>query len=139
MSLRLPANHFPVLGRVDGKPATSSAVMVLGGYRYVALVATDPAHQRRGFADAAMRRSLRVREAFRVRPPPGNQRRQRDIRRPPRLTPRMRRGGNAAERHARPAGERLRIVNESAKMATSRNRLTLLDLPRLSGHQANSE
>jgi GNAT superfamily N-acetyltransferase len=53
-------NHFPVLGLVDGTPATSSAVMMLGGYRYVALVATDPAHQRRGFADAAMRRALEL-------------------------------------------------------------------------------
>jgi GNAT superfamily N-acetyltransferase len=52
------ADHFPVLGLVDGTPATSSVVMMLGGYRYVALVATDPAHQRRGFADAAMRRAL---------------------------------------------------------------------------------
>jgi predicted acetyltransferase len=30
------------------------------GYRYVAMVATDPAHQRRGYAEAAMRRALAV-------------------------------------------------------------------------------
>ena len=29
-----------------------------GGYRYVALVATDPAHQRRGYGEAAMRHAL---------------------------------------------------------------------------------
>lgn len=50
--------HFPVLGRADGKPASSAAVMWVDGHRYVALVATDPAQQRRGFAEAAMRRAL---------------------------------------------------------------------------------
>ena len=52
------APHFPVLGLADGKPAATSAVLMVDGYRYVALVATDPNHQRRGFADAAMRQSL---------------------------------------------------------------------------------
>jgi ribosomal protein S18 acetylase RimI-like enzyme len=52
------APHFPVLGRAAGAPACTSAVLMVDGYRYVALVATDPAHQRRGFADAAMRQSL---------------------------------------------------------------------------------
>jgi GNAT superfamily N-acetyltransferase len=52
------ANHFPVLGLAGGKTACSAAVMMVDGYRYVALVATDPAQQRRGFADAAMRRAL---------------------------------------------------------------------------------
>jgi len=50
--------QFPVLGTVDGKPASCSAVMMVDGLRYVALVATMPHYQRRGFADAAMRRSL---------------------------------------------------------------------------------
>ena len=50
--------HFPVLGLADGKPACTSAVIMVDDYRYVALVATDPGHQRRGFADAAMRQSL---------------------------------------------------------------------------------
>lgn len=54
------ADHFPVLGLTDGKPACSAAVMMVDGYRYVALVATDPAQQRRGFADAAMRRALEL-------------------------------------------------------------------------------
>jgi GNAT superfamily N-acetyltransferase len=54
------ANHFPVLGLTGGKPVCSAAVMMVDGYRYVALVATDPAQQRRGFADAAMRRALEL-------------------------------------------------------------------------------
>ena len=54
------ANHFPVLGLAGGKPACSAAVMMVDGYRYVALVATDPAQQRRGYADAAMRRALEL-------------------------------------------------------------------------------
>jgi predicted acetyltransferase len=31
---------------------------MVDGHRYVALVATEPGYQRRGFADAAMRRAL---------------------------------------------------------------------------------
>ena len=54
------ANHFPVLGLIDGTPACSAAVMLVDGYRYVALVATDPGQQRRGYADAAMRRALEL-------------------------------------------------------------------------------
>ena len=34
--------------------------MMVEGYRYVALVATDPGYQRRGYADAAMRRALEL-------------------------------------------------------------------------------
>ena len=52
--------HVPVLGLVDGKPACAAAVVMVDGYRYVALVATDPAHQRRGYAEAAMRLALEV-------------------------------------------------------------------------------
>jgi GNAT superfamily N-acetyltransferase len=54
------ADHVPVVGLVDGAPASSAAVLVVDGYRYVALVATDPAHQRRGYADATMRHALQV-------------------------------------------------------------------------------
>lgn len=50
--------HVPVLGRVDGQPASCAAVFSADGYRYVALVATDPAHQRRGYAETAMRHAL---------------------------------------------------------------------------------
>ena len=53
-------DHFPVLGLTGGKPACSAAVMMVDGYRYVALVATDPEQQRRGYGDAAMRRALEL-------------------------------------------------------------------------------
>lgn len=52
--------HFPVVGSAGGKPVSSAAVMMVDGYRYVALVATDPGHQRRGYADATMRRALEL-------------------------------------------------------------------------------
>jgi ribosomal protein S18 acetylase RimI-like enzyme len=52
--------HAPVLGRVGGTPTSCAAVMMVDGHRYVALVATDPAHQRRGYGEAAMRRALEV-------------------------------------------------------------------------------
>jgi GNAT superfamily N-acetyltransferase len=51
-------DHVAVLGSTDGKPASSAAVLMVDGIRYVALVATDPAQQRRGYAEAAMRRAL---------------------------------------------------------------------------------
>lgn len=54
------ADQFLVVGRAEGKPVCSAAVMLLDGYRYVALVATAPDYQRRGFGDAAMRRSLEL-------------------------------------------------------------------------------
>jgi GNAT superfamily N-acetyltransferase len=57
-------DHVVMLGRCGGKPASTCAVIMVDGYRYVALVATDPGHQRRGYADATMRRSLE--EAARV-------------------------------------------------------------------------
>ena len=53
-------DHFPVLGLVEGKPACSAAVLMVDGYRYVALVATDPGQQRRGYAEAAMRHALEL-------------------------------------------------------------------------------
>ena len=51
-------NHFPVLGLADGKPVSSATVMMVDGHRYVALVATDPGYQRRGYADTVLRRAL---------------------------------------------------------------------------------
>ncbi len=51
-------DHFPVVGLAGGKPVSCAAVLMVDGHRYVALVATDPGHQRRGFADAAMRQAL---------------------------------------------------------------------------------
>jgi hypothetical protein len=41
-SHRLWRDHVAVVGRVDGKPVTCSAVVQVDGYRYVAFVATDP-------------------------------------------------------------------------------------------------
>ena len=51
-------DHFPVLGTAGDTPACCAAVLMVDGHRYVALVATDPAQQRRGYADAAMRHAL---------------------------------------------------------------------------------
>jgi len=63
------ADHIPVLGRAGGAPATSAAVLLSGGHRYVALVATQPGHQKKGFAEAAMRLALHVAaEKFGERP-----------------------------------------------------------------------
>jgi GNAT superfamily N-acetyltransferase len=50
--------QFPVVAIKDGVPVACAAVMMVNGHRYVALVATDPAQQRRGYADASMRRAL---------------------------------------------------------------------------------
>jgi len=52
------AEHVGVLGRSGGAPVTAAAVLLAGGHRYVALVATQPTHQKRGFAEAAMRHAL---------------------------------------------------------------------------------
>jgi GNAT superfamily N-acetyltransferase len=51
-------DHVPVLGQTGGQPACCAAVLMVDGYRYVALVATDPLQQRRGYAEAAMRHAL---------------------------------------------------------------------------------
>jgi GNAT superfamily N-acetyltransferase len=50
--------HHVVVGLAGGVPASSAAVMMVDGLRYVLLVATLPDQQRRGFAEAAMRRAL---------------------------------------------------------------------------------
>ena len=52
--------HVAALGRVDGTPVASAAVLMIDGCRYVALVATTPDHQRRGYAEAVMRHALDV-------------------------------------------------------------------------------
>ena len=53
-------NHFPVVGRVGGRPVCCAATLMVDGHRYVAWVATLPGEQRKGYADAAMRRSLEL-------------------------------------------------------------------------------
>jgi GNAT superfamily N-acetyltransferase len=52
------SGHYPAIGLVDGAPACTAAVMMVDGYRYVALVATDPARQRRGYGELVMRHAL---------------------------------------------------------------------------------
>jgi GNAT superfamily N-acetyltransferase len=52
------SSHFPALGLADGTPACAAAVMMVDGHRYVALVATDPARQRRGYGELVMRHAL---------------------------------------------------------------------------------
>jgi len=54
------SQHFPVLGLIGGKPVSAAAVLIVDGCRYVAMVATDPDHQRRGYAEAAVRRALEL-------------------------------------------------------------------------------
>ena len=62
-------DHVPVLGRAEGVPATSAAVFLSGGHRYVGMVATLPGHQKKGFAEAAMRLALQAAaEKFGERP-----------------------------------------------------------------------
>jgi GNAT superfamily N-acetyltransferase len=46
------------MAMVDGKPVATTATFNLDGCRYVGLVATLPDTQRRGFAEAVMRKSL---------------------------------------------------------------------------------
>jgi hypothetical protein len=50
--------HVLALGRAGSEPVASTAVMDVAGCRYVALVATLPDQQRRGYAEAVMRYAL---------------------------------------------------------------------------------
>lgn len=61
--------HVAALGRVDGIPVASAAVLMIDGCRYVALVATTPDQQRHGYAEAVMRHALDVAEARHGRTP----------------------------------------------------------------------
>ncbi len=54
---RAPYRIASVLS-VDDQPVSSSAVVDAAHTRYVALVATHPEHQRKGYAEAAMRHAL---------------------------------------------------------------------------------
>jgi GNAT superfamily N-acetyltransferase len=53
-------DHTAVLGTADGVPVSCSVVWMVDGHRYVAMVATDPGHQRKGYAEAAMRTALEL-------------------------------------------------------------------------------
>jgi GNAT superfamily N-acetyltransferase len=52
--------HVPAVGLVEGRPVACAAVLIVEGHRYVAMVATDPSWQRRGYGEAAMRHALEV-------------------------------------------------------------------------------
>ena len=47
-----------VVGLVDGTPVATASVALIDEIAYVALVATHPDHQRKGYAEAVMRRAL---------------------------------------------------------------------------------
>lgn len=51
-------DQFAAIGRIDGQPVSCAATLMVDDHRYVALVATDPERQRRGYAEAAMRHCL---------------------------------------------------------------------------------
>jgi GNAT superfamily N-acetyltransferase len=53
-------HHIGIVGLVAGQPVSCAAVLQAGGHRYVAMVATVPNRQRRGYAEAAMRRALEL-------------------------------------------------------------------------------
>jgi GNAT superfamily N-acetyltransferase len=53
-------DHVEVLGSVGSESVSSAAVMKVSGHRYVALVATAPGRQRKGYADATMRYALEI-------------------------------------------------------------------------------
>jgi GNAT superfamily N-acetyltransferase len=52
------ARDFGYLALADGLPVSTTTVIELDGLLYVALVATEPDHVRRGYADAVMRHAL---------------------------------------------------------------------------------
>ena len=47
-----------VVGHVDGTPVATASVALIDQIAYVALVATQPDHQRKGYAEAVMRQAL---------------------------------------------------------------------------------
>src|SRR5688572_10050523 len=54
------SGHFPAVGLADGAAVSAAAVLMVDGYHYVALVATDPARQRRGYGELVMRHALEL-------------------------------------------------------------------------------
>jgi GNAT superfamily N-acetyltransferase len=51
-------DHVGVVGSVDGEAVSCAAIFEVEGHHYVAMVATLPDRQRKGYADAAMRYAL---------------------------------------------------------------------------------
>jgi ribosomal protein S18 acetylase RimI-like enzyme len=49
---------FAYVGYLEGKPVTAAGVWIVDSVLYVAMVATDPDHRRKGYADAVMWHSL---------------------------------------------------------------------------------
>ena len=57
------ASTYPVIGFLEAEPVTCSATIPVGGILYVGWVATIPEHQRKGYAEAVMRKSLEIASA----------------------------------------------------------------------------
>ncbi len=55
-----PQREFGFVALSGGVPVSTSTVLEIDGWLYVALVATDPDHRKRGFAEAVMRHALGV-------------------------------------------------------------------------------
>jgi GNAT superfamily N-acetyltransferase len=55
-----PAKEIGFVGKVDGRAVSTATAVELDGWLYVALVATRPGEQRKGYADAVMRKALEV-------------------------------------------------------------------------------
>jgi len=51
-------DSFAYTGYVDGKPVSTASVLPVAGTAYVALVATQPEEQGKGYADAVMRHAV---------------------------------------------------------------------------------
>lgn len=58
-NLRLwQAGGFGVVGYVDGRPVASTGAFIIGGMTYIAMVATEPDCQGKGYAEAVMRHAI---------------------------------------------------------------------------------
>lgn len=55
---RDPAREYGYIAFAGATPVSTTTVLEIDGCLYVALVATDPDHHRRGYADAVMRHAL---------------------------------------------------------------------------------
>ncbi len=55
-----PRREFGFIGLMGGVSVSTASVVELDGWLYVALVATDPDHRQKGYAEAVMRHALGV-------------------------------------------------------------------------------
>lgn len=60
-----PSVEFGFVAYADDVPVSTATVIEIDGWLYVALVATDPAHRQKGYAEAVMRHALSVASAER--------------------------------------------------------------------------